>query len=376
MLTPLLVVFGLLALTGVVAGVATLLVVYSLPADATVARRSAAKQIVMALSHGVGIAGIIVTGAWEPVLEVIVYDAPPLDPGVAGIGVFVLGSVVALPGIVLSHSITGIQQMNVDGEGSVATVLTLAAKDAFGVATLLGLVVLAFVGIVAAPHPAIAVLVPVVAAYVGAQLLAYGVRWGQPIREPTNAERKRMAQALDYTGFPVRRVHVVVDQPEVELPRPFARGLWPRSHVFVPENSLETMEPAVLETILVQATTTSGFRELRIAARSLLFGMLVTMFVHFDALALYTSDAPESPIAIAGLVVALILTELLAFVIGHRLIYRGDRQVATMVGTEQFRTAIEQQFERSGGEEIDRLSRYILLIPSVQQRLQRLGAGE
>lgn len=372
MLRQLLVVAGLLAVTGAIAGLVTLLVVRRLPADASIARRSAAKRIVIALSHVVGVVGVIVTGVWEPLLEAIVYDAPPLDPGVAGVGVFVLGSVVAFPGVLFSHLITALQRASAGVEGSRVRVLGLAAKDAFGLATALALSILVFVGMVAAPHPAIAILVPIVAAFVGAQLLAYGVKWAVPIREPTSAERERIERALDRTGFPLERVHVVVDQPEVDLPRPFGRGLWRGAHLFVPEDSLETMEPAVLETTIVQLTTPSGFRELRIAARSLLVGGLVTMFLHLDALALYTSADPESFTAIAALTVGLLVSELVAFVVGHRLVYRADQRAAANVGTEQLRAAIERQFERSGGEELDRLTRYFLLLPSVEQRLERL----
>lgn len=372
MLRQLLVVAGLLAVTGVIAGAVTLLVVRTLPTDASIARRSGAKRIVVALSDVVGVAGVIVTGVWEPVLEAIVYDAPPLDPGVAGVGVFVLGSLVAFPGILCSHLITAIQRADAGSETSRTRVLVLAAKDAFGLVTALLLGVLVFVGMVAAPHPAIAILMAVVAALVGAQLLAHGMKWAVPVREPTDAERERIERALDRTGFPLERVHVVVDRPEVDLPRPFARGLWRGAHVFVPEDSLETMEPAVLETTLVQLTTPSGFRELRIAARSLFVGVLATMFLHLDAFALYTSDDPESLTAIAALMAVLVVSELVAFVLGHRLVYRADQRAAATVGAEQLRAAIERQFERSGGEELDRLTRYALLLPSVEQRLERL----
>ncbi|GAB3683696.1 hypothetical protein GCM10028857_11630 [Salinarchaeum chitinilyticum] len=374
MLSQLLVLAGLLAVTGLVTGFATLLVVYRLPADASVARRSIVKRLVIGLAHVVGIAGLVATGVWEPVLEAIVYDAPPLDPSVAGIGVFVLGSVVAVPGIVCSHLITAFQQVNLDDEESTARVVTLAVKDSFFVTAILALAVLVFVGVVAAPHPAVAILVPIVATFVGAQLLAYGVLWGQPIREPTDAERERIARALEQTGFPMERVHLIADQPEVELPRPFARGLRSRSHVFVPEDSLETMDPDVFETTLVQLTTPSGFRALRIVVRSLLVGSLVTMFVHFDALALYTSN--ELSGAVMALTVVILCSEAFGFVVGHRLIYRADQRVADVVGSQQLRTAMERQFERSGGEEIDRVSRYLLLLPSVEQRLGRLESGK
>lgn len=374
MVRPVLQFVGLVAVTGAISGVVTLVAVAVLPDDASTARRSVAKRTLIGFAHLVGIAGLIVTGVWEPLLEALVEDAPPLDPAVAGIGVFVLGSLVALPGVVLSNLLPAMQRAGPDSEGSYRSLLAMAGTDSVGVAGFLAIGVLVFVGMVSAPHPAVAIVVPVLAGFAGAQLLAYGTLWGQPTRDPTETELAVIEQPLDRTGFPMERVHVIVDRPEVEIPRPFVKGLPPRAHVFVPERSFERMDPDVLETTLLALTTPSPFRYLRIVVRFLLLGVLATMFLHFDALALYTGGSP-SP-AVYVLTVYLIGTEAFGFAVGRRLVFRGDQRLAGFVGDGQVRDTLAQQLALAGGEDLDALTRFLLLVPSVEQRLQRLGSDE
>lgn len=364
----------LVAVTGVISGAAALIAVVVLPDDASTVRRSLVKRSVIGVSHLVGIVGLLLTGAWEPVLEALVRDAPPLDPAVAGIGVVVVGSVVALPGVVFSNLIPAIQQAGADPDGSYRSILAMAWKDSVGLAGYLAIAVLVFVGMVSAPHPAVAVVVPVVAGFAGAQLLAYGVLWGQPTRDPTETELAVIERTLDRTGFPMGRLHVIVDRPEVEISRPFVRGLPPRAHVFVPERSFETMDPDVLETTLLALTTPSAFRYLRIVVRFLLFGVLASMFLHFDALALYTGGTPSPAVFVLGFY--LFGTEAFAFLVGRRLVFHGDERLAGYVGHGRVRETLERQLELAGGEDLDRLTRFLLLVPSVEQRLQRLGADD
>jgi hypothetical protein len=264
-----------------------------------------------------------------------------------------------LPAVATSGAVVRIV---VDGEP-----FRTSARDAAlglvptGIAGLGGTVALIVAAKSAVPA-SVAVVPPLTILAYSASLGAITVR--TRTTEPASAApTAAVERALERTGFDPDRVHLLPDDSEVGW-RPAVAGLGPTKRVIVPPSSFEDYDDETLETLLVMLTRSGRLRVYRIVAGWSVVGAALTVVLAGERL---------STAAVGGAVLLTFIGAPAAVWGGRRIVYRNDAAVAATLGADRVVDALVAQDERRGGDEPSLLQCLLVMMPSIEKRVERLG---
>lgn len=339
------------------------------PPDESVARRSFVIHWLAMVPLLLVPAVFAVFGLGEPILELVISDGTIDGIGVEIAASGLLGALASTPAIVACLST---YQLHAAWTGSSIPlgrfVRRFLRATAF-VGLLFGSVLAGFVLLVAFDHPIVYLVLPVVAGLGFKLLLPTLFERQTSVREPREAEHEAIEAATAISGGDPERVAVVEERPEDEMWRPFGRGIGPTARVYVPDHAFEELEPAMLETMLVQLTTRSWFGAVRVTIRGLSAGLLLVALFSLGIVE-YLAGGPLpaagtlAMLASAGLIPA-------GYLLGKRLVFRQDDRVATVVGADSVVASLRHQDELRGGAEADVSTRLVLMVPTNDERIER-----